>query len=314
VTGIHDNRADAIELQVPVEQFRSVPITMYYLEGRGTPDEQLLEAISPAGTGTGFFYRLHDRLYLVTARHCFSARNWETGKFLPGSHSVEPTHVTFPIRKCPPGGKWDLSEPAAEATLCCLRLLDKTGKATWFEHPRAGAGMDVAVLPLPDEVAADESLLIEAYGPAPSDGNAPKLAATVAQDVFVVGYPYGLDSGFMLPLWIRGAIASEPAMYYPHRGQDLPLLLVDARTRKGQSGSPAILYRQPLSPIFTNNGDIRMTQGGVSRVLGVYSGRISRKSDLGLVWRIEEVDVICRAAKRARLDYRWPLSPFQPMA
>jgi hypothetical protein len=117
----------------------------------------------------------------------------------------------------------------------------------------------------------------------------------------------------MMPLWTRGTIASEPAMYYPHRGQDLPLLIVDARTREGQSGSPAILYRQPLTPIYTNNGDIRLTQAGVSRVLGVYSGRTSPDSDLGFAWRIEQVDIICREGKRGHLDYTWPLPPGEPI-
>jgi hypothetical protein len=145
------------------------------------------------------------------------------------------------------------------------------------------------------------TLLIEAYGPAPSGPEDAQLTLSVAQDVFVVGYPYGLESGFMMPLWTRGTIASEPSLHYPHRGKDLPLLIVDARTREGQSGSPAIHYRQPLTPIYTNSGQVRFTAGGQSRILGVYSGRTSPESDLGFVWRIEEVDTICRKAQRASL-------------
>jgi hypothetical protein len=124
---------------------------------------------------------------------------------------------------------------------------------------------------------------------------------SVAQDVFVVGYPYGLESGFMTPLWTRGTVASEPNFYYLHKGVDLPVVIIDARTREGQSGAPAILYRQPLTPVQTNSGSIVFTGAGQSQVLGVYSGRTSPDSDLGFVWRIEAVDEICRASKRATL-------------
>jgi hypothetical protein len=314
VTTAGDEQREAIELKLPIEQIRSVAIKMYYFGGRDLPkDDKALDAIPPAGIGSAFFYRLDGKLYLLTARHCFSARNWETGDYLPGSHNVEPTHLEIWIRKRLTGGKWDLLKPA-EAARFLFPLLDDEMQPMWFEHPRAGAGMDVAVLPVPASIVADESLLIDAYSPAPTDNHAAKITATVAQDVFVVGYPYGLETGFMMPLWTRGTIASEPTMYYPHRGQDLPLLIVDARTREGQSGSPAILYRQPLTPVYTNSGDIRMTEVGLSRVLGVYSGRTSPDSDLGFVWRIEQADVICREGKRARLDHEWPLPPIEPFA
>jgi hypothetical protein len=203
-----------------------------------------------------------------------------------------------------------MSEPAELARFLCP-LLDGESQPNWFEHPLAGAWMDVAVYRLPDFIANDDSLLIEAYAPPPTSPQAPRTDLSVAQDLFVVGYPYGLESGFMMPLWTRATIASEPSMYYSHGGQALPVLIVDARTREGQSGSPAILYRQPLTPIYTNSGEIRMIQTGQSQVLGVYSGRTSRESDLGFVWRIEQVDVICRKAKRASLNHTWPLPPVE---
>jgi hypothetical protein len=312
-----DDQPQAVELTVPIEQVRSVLIKMYFFTENNMPkgsDE--LDAAPAAGTGTAFFYRLDGQLYLITARHCFSPRSWETGQWIRGSHHVEPTHLAIWIRKRPPGGKWDISEPAPAARFLCP-LLDTDGRPIWFEHPLAGPGMDVAVYLMPDFITDDDSLLIDAYTPATTGGNDVRNVATVAQDVFVVGYPYGLESGFQMPLWIRGTIASEPSMYYPHQGPDgvvreLPVLIVDARTREGQSGSPAILYRQPLTPVYTNDGQIRMTQASSSRLLGVYSGRTSAQSDLGFVWRIEQVDVICRTSKLARLDHQWPLPPIAP--
>lgn len=305
-------------IQVPAEQFRSTPIAMYYMAGRSNLTEADLDETTKVGIGSAFFYRLDDQLFIVTARHCFSARSWETGQFMPGSGSVEPTHVELSIRKRPTDGKWDMREPAPMVRLL-LPLLDREGQPLWFEHPKAGAGFDVAALPIPACLADDESLMIEAYSPAPNDEQAAKLDPAVAQDVFVIGYPCGLQSGFMMPLWVRGTIASEPAMYYSHtncvtrREQALPVVIIDARTREGQSGSPAVLYQRPLTPIYTNSGEIQLTKYGVSRLLGVYSGRTSPDSDLGFVWRIETVDVLCRAATRARLDYKWPLPEFPPV-
>jgi len=305
-------------IQVPPEQFRSTPITMYHLAGRSSVTEDALDATTKVGIGSAFFYHLDGQLFLVTARHCFSARSWETGQFMPGSGSVEPTHVELSIRKRPADGKWNMREPAL-ATRLLLPLLDEDGQPRWFEHPQAGAGVDVAALPLPASVADDELLMIEAYSPPPTDDQAARLDAAVAKDVFVIGYPFGLQSGFMMPLWVRGTIASEPAMYYTHTNcvtrceQVLPVVIIDARTREGQSGSPTILYQPPLTPIYTNSGQLGLTTGGVSRLLGVYSGRTGTDSDLGFVWRIETIDVLCRAATRARLDYKWPLPEFPPV-
>jgi hypothetical protein len=68
------------------------------------------------------------------------------------------------IRRRPPGGVWDMSEPAELARFLCP-LLDGESQPNWFEHPLAGAWMDVAVYRLPDFMPNDDSLLIEAYAP-----------------------------------------------------------------------------------------------------------------------------------------------------
>jgi hypothetical protein len=123
--------------------------------------------------------------------------------------------------------------------------------------------------------------------------------------LFVVGYPYGLQSGIDLPLWIRGTISSEPAFYWRSKlGQELPLFLVDGRTREGQSGAPVIFFRPPNTLFLTPERTISYTIGTQSKLLGVYSGRAyaedgSGSSDLGFCWRIGEVNIICREQVRA---------------
>ena len=50
--------------------------------------------------------------------------------------------------------------------------------------------------------------------------------------------------------------------------------------------------------MFRNDGLPRKTIGQDSDLLGVYSGRTSDESDIGFVWFMDEVDVICRSGVR----------------
>jgi hypothetical protein len=171
-------------------------------------------------------------------------------------------------------------------------LVDNEGKPGWLEHPQYGHDMDVGALRLDNlaDVEARFNAHVVPWEPEPVAGQ----QIWVAQDVFVVGYPFGLSSGFRLPLWIRGTIASEPAFNYVHREKALPLFLIDARSRSGQSGSPVLLYYHPGSLVPRADGTAKITGPAYSRLLGVYSGRTSNVSDLGFVWRIGEVAVLCR--------------------
>ena len=61
------------------------------------------------------------------------------------------------------------------------------------------------------------------------------------------------------------------------------MFLIDCRTRKGQSGSPVIRYRNGGGYVAHDN-DIEVVSP-LSQFLGVYSGRINEDSDLGTVWK-----------------------------
>lgn len=101
--------------------------------------------------------------------------------------------------------------------------------------------------------------------------------------VFIVGYPYRLTTGPSLPLWIRGTVASNPLFGYDAGGKSYPLWLIDARTRRGQSGAPVMRYRPPGTLLFRNDGQPGRSNFPDSDLLGVYSGRTSDESDLGFV-------------------------------
>jgi len=83
-----------------------------------------IDGAAPMSDGSGFFYRLDGQTYLLTARHCFSAKHMETGEYL-GSYSTEPTHVRVCLRKKPPSAgfprrsgertEWCNAAPAARS-------------------------------------------------------------------------------------------------------------------------------------------------------------------------------------------------------
>ena len=285
---------------IPAEHMRSVPIQMYWFKsGPEIPDKAELYTTEPIGRGTAFLYRLDGQNFMVTARHCLSGRHSETGKYLAG-YSTNPSHMRFMLRKRPTGPGWQMGEPT-QVNEFIRPLIGEDWKPIWFEHPDFGADVDIAVIPLGID---DPQLLIDPYEPPARGENDVSTQLSVAQDVFVVGYPYGLQGGFHLPLWVRGTIATEPALRYPHRGMDLPLLLVDGRTRAGQSGAPVITFRHPDTPVRSNKGDLGLTRGAHSQLIGVYSGRTSDESDLGFCWRLDALNATCRARKQADITHR----------
>jgi hypothetical protein len=62
------------------------------------------------------------------------------------------------------------------------------------------------------------------------------LDASASQEVFVVGFPFGMIANAPAPIWKRGSIALDPT-FDP---EGLPKMLVDTATRPGMSGSVVI--------------------------------------------------------------------------
>jgi hypothetical protein len=147
--------------------------------------------------------------------------------------------------------------------------------------------VDVAVLPL---TRLDGVRLIPYSLPA---SPAYEVAMEVTSDVSVVGFPFGLTHAEKLGIWTRGTVATEYYVEYDGR----PCFLIDARTRSGQSGSP-VLYFNTDSRNVQFRGDVYVAdQGSFSQLLGIYSGRLNEKSDLGYVWRPRAIAETIDAAR-----------------
>jgi hypothetical protein len=113
-----------------------------------------------------------------------------------------------------------------------------------------------------------------------------------ADIVSVVGFPFAIQAGATFAVWATGFLASEPAVDYAA----LPMLLIDCRTRPGQSGSAVIAHRSGLS-LHTVQGGAVLLPGTATMFVGIYSGRVNEEADLGMVWKASAVQAIVGSAR-----------------
>jgi trypsin-like peptidase len=283
-------------LTIPHESARALFLEMVFQNDQG--ERHVLSS------GTGFYFRVDGDLYLITARHNVTGRAWRTNEIL-STRGVEPNWVRIHL----------LSRDVMKEGSFDVELFEERQDGTmlprWFEHPVAGADVDVVALPvnppmiLVDPPSAPRPVFVEPWEPVAM----PNLAVT--RELWIVGYPYGLR-GQPLALWIRGTIASEPRLTY----DNLPIFLIDSRTRAGQSGAPVVLY-YPAGSIAPNpekGQNPLIINADQSWLVGVYTGRINPRAinlseddandmrkgstDLGFVWLAPQLEDICRSRVR----------------
>jgi hypothetical protein len=218
------------------------------------------------GTATGFLAMSSKGPMLMTNYHVISSlRADDQQPVAPGVPPPDEIEILHNL-KGRPGAWFAVREP----------LYDAGGKR-WVEHPKYGNRADIVALPLTnlENVELIDYPLTDyppiAYGP--------------AEPISIVGFPFGKSAGFVFPIWATGFVASQPQLDYEY----LPVFLVDCRSRQGQSGSPVIAYR--TGSFLLENG--AMLSGGadraVFRLLGMYSGRIHKESDIGMVWKLSAI-------------------------
>ena len=238
---------------------------------------------------TGFLYRKNDDYYLITNLHVISGRNIFTQQPLDQNGAL-PTQINFIPSVINNAGciskkiNFELISP----------LYDDQNTPFWLVHPQFKRTVDVAVLPIKlikTPLRADERFFCITDVFLDDD-----LIFEVADDVFVVGYPFGRGSVFTdvlpIPVWKRASIASEMDLNYYM--DDRPVFLVDTMTKPGMSGSPVIGMAKGLMRGI--NGSVSIGTGYAMKFLGIYSGRIDGEqqgeSCLGLVWKKELIDEI----------------------
>lgn len=219
---------------------------------------------------TGFLVRQDDRTYLITNWHNLSGVNPETGKNL-SEQGGRPDEVVIH------GRHRDNIGVVSQQT----RPLLKDNIPLWFEHPKSGRKVDVVALPI-SSPGEEELRVAVPLG-------SPTRRPAVADEVFVVGYPFELKDQPSFPIWKRGSVATEPEIAI-----NPPRFLIDTLGASGLSGSPVLLRRSG----FSEGGFMMHSDGSGSQyqLAGIYSGRISTEAashggalpaisaQLGIVW------------------------------
>ncbi|WP_457256407.1 trypsin-like peptidase domain-containing protein [Pedococcus sp. P5_B7] len=224
-------------------------------------------------TGTGFVVLASGTPYLITNRHNLSGRRSDNDSLL-SSRGVTPDAVTI-VHNGAQLGTWiAVKEP----------LVSTSEEPLWLEHPVHGKAVDVVALRLTNRAG------VTTYEYDPWD-ESQDVAVVASQDVSIVGFPFGITGGGSFGVWTRGAIATEPEVDFG----GLPCFLIDSRTRPGQSGSP-VLFHSAAGLVPMRDGGSAMYSGPVTKLLGVYSGRINEQSDLGFVWKTQVIREILSAA------------------
>ena len=168
-------------------------------------------------------------------------------------------------------------------------LYDVEDLPLWLEHPVHRSKVDVVALPLTEHAG------IETY---PYDPwSVPKAKIHMASGLSIVGFPFGVAYGGAMAVWVRGFVASEMDVDFG----DLPRVLIDSRTRKGQSGSPVINF-DAMGSYTSASGGLVVGGGPVEDFIGVYSGRISDESDLGFVWKASVVQQVFEGGVRGTVQ------------
>lgn len=224
--------------QIQVQSIMSLFIEMRS-RGQGIASGTAIVGRSPNG-----------RPALLTNYHNVSGRNSITGAVLDPQARIPDElailHVTSTTNN---GIRWDkMFEP----------LQDDAGAPRWKEHPQFGPRVDAVALPLTD---VDEVVLNPYLGPG-AQPSAP-IRYGPAEVVSVVGFPFGMTGGAAFALWATGFVASEPAVDL----DDLPLFLIDCRSRQGQSGSPVIALRSGMVTYENGNSGHRRCSVPIPRLV-----------------------------------------------
>jgi Trypsin-like peptidase domain len=221
------------------------------------------------GCGTGFFYRRNGELFIVSNWHVLSGRHPDTGQ--PLNEAAPAEALEFDLS--------DYSTGKLQRNSYKIDLFEKDGSARWAQHKK-GQQVDVGVLHVPKDIAVEQINSAELSNSV--------LPIRIGQDVFILGYPMGIEAQFGFPIWKRGSIASEPNFHL----QEDEVILIDTATREGMSGAPVVAVSH--DPFRTEDGGVKT--GNAAKLVGVYSGRIGSNEhnqiQLGRCWKAALIDEI----------------------
>jgi hypothetical protein len=236
------------------------------------------------GQATGFFVQSNrQQLFLITNWHVVTGRHLDTKKPLHPKGGI-PDRLKFRVRVQRALGEW--TRPIEVALYDDADLTDNPEHPRWLEHSVYRDKLDIVAIPfvLPDDGTVTTIDAVDTR---------PTMYLPVGSEVFVLGYPRGIDGGGEFPIYKRASIATEPEV---NRGGP-PHILVDTATREGMSGAPVIGIR---------DGAIIVPGSRSYCFVGVYSSRLGSdemQAQLGVVWKPYLVNEIVQLGVNGRSSF-----------
>lgn len=277
------------------------------------------------GPATGFVLKVGSNYGLATNWHVVSGRNAATNACL-SSMAALPNRIECHVAVDRKIRRKD-GRPSNELFFKPLNidLYDSDDAPIWLDTRNGENQDDVAVIPLNARV---EELSKRNYSVRAIEGgkvaikrNAPPITKTsnipvdaithvypgVGAEVFIIGYPRGIASNGIFPIWKRGSIASEPQVGVTLSGVDHETLFyIDALTKAGMSGSPVVFVGSGDDAMFTDDGGAVVKRDAEPYLVGVYAGRDGVTQEeyelsLGRVWKVALVESLF-----LKNPTRWP--------
>lgn len=252
-----------------------------------TPFEIMTFARERYTHGTAFAYRVRGEVFLVTAWHVASGRDFFTRQL--NRDALIPSAFRMFI----PGFEQNGDVLTVKSNPFLLELTETATKK--LENPPIvyGFPVDLAVARLP--IAAEKSGSFTSQGMNEFEWGfqervGPPIHSVIGSDVFVLGYPLSTYEGQNTPIWKRGSLASEPGFQIKPHGA----FLVDVNATGGMSGGPVVRRVKTFTADNKDNGVIQEFYD--EAIVGIYSGRALSSSEtsfvLGYGWPIDLVHEI----------------------
>ena len=266
------------------------------------------------GSATGFILHIGPLYSLVTNWHVVSGLHPGTGACISKMGGI-PNRISFHVAVFTPK---EVNERLGLMHFKPMQmdLHDSDGLPIWFDEKEPGVQNDYVVIPLNQHIPelADGITKLRCIeggrvtvkrGADMSSRPGMVRAADIAHfyppigsEVFVIGYPLGLSSNGIFPIWKRASIASEPQTGVTLFGRNYDnAFYVDAMTKSGMSGSPVVYLGRPGDKLYSDEGT--EVEFGVEDPLmvGVYAGRDGVSNDeyelsVGRVWKIGSVEAL----------------------
>jgi Trypsin-like peptidase domain len=222
---------------------------------------ELYKDTSYLGSATGFVVEKNGKYFLITNWHVFSGVDYYTGK-LSDKLGRKPNAIKI----------WFNGNVLGNWVLRTDSLYDKNLKKRWYELTINNKLVDVVALKL-NNIQSD----LKVY-PFNLDLDKTDMIPVVSMPVSIVGFPYGNTGYGRWPIWKTGHIASDPDLDY----DNLPIMMIDATTRPGMSGSPVLLR---LGSGYSTKEGAEVYGGSLTTLfLGIYSAQ-NQFTEIGLVWK-----------------------------